>query len=99
MKEHYLNFGSHVSLAVTSLQDPAVGLAAILLLGIGAQWIAWRMRLPSILLLLFIGIIAGPVMGWLEPDKLLGSLLLPLVSLSVGLILFEGGLGLRRADL
>ena len=86
-------------LAAFSLDDPAVGLGAIVLLGIGAQWIAWRMRLPSILLLLFIGIIAGPVYGWVHPDDLLGKLLLPAVSLSVGLILFEGGLGLRRADL
>lgn len=81
------------------VQDPSVGLALILLLGIGAQWLAWRLRLPSILLLLFTGIVAGPVTGWLTPDALLGSLLLPAVSLSVGLILFEGGLGLRLADL
>jgi hypothetical protein len=29
-----------------------IGLTSILVLGIGAQWLAWRIRLPSILLLL-----------------------------------------------
>lgn len=92
-------FSPHLFLASLSLNEPSVALGLILLFGIGAQWLAWRLRLPSILLLLFTGIIAGPVLGWLNPDALLGQLLLPAVSLSVGLILFEGGLGLRLADL
>lgn len=61
----------------------------------GAQWIAWRIHLPSILLLLIAGIVAGPVTGFLDPDALLGDLLLPIVSISVGIILFEGGLTLK----
>jgi NhaP-type Na+/H+ or K+/H+ antiporter len=73
--------------------------AGILLLGIGAQWLAWRLRLPSILLLLAFGFLAGPTTGFLDPDRLFGEMLLPAVSLSVGLILFEGGLSLRVADL
>ncbi|MCU0787695.1 MAG: sodium:proton antiporter [Verrucomicrobia bacterium] len=76
-----------------------ISIAAILALGIGAQWIAWRLRLPSILLLLLAGFAAGPVLGWLHPDKLLGDLLMPLVSISVGLILFEGGLTLKFSEL
>jgi NhaP-type Na+/H+ or K+/H+ antiporter len=76
-----------------------VGLAAIAVLGVGAQWLAWRLRLPSILLLLGVGFVAGPVTGFLDPDALFGELLFPLVSLSVGLILFEGGLSLRARDL
>jgi len=69
--------------------------AVIVLFGVGAQWIAWRFRLPSILLLLILGFAAGPVTGFLDPDALFGDLLLPAVSLSVGIILFEGGLSLR----
>jgi NhaP-type Na+/H+ or K+/H+ antiporter len=88
-----------IPLAIVPVSDPTVGLGLILLFGIGAQWLAWRMRLPSILLLLFTGIIVGPVNHWIDPDSLLRDLLLPAVSLSVGLILFEGGLGLRKADL
>ena len=38
-----------------------VGLAAIAVLGVGAQWLAWRLRLPSILLLLGVGFVAGPL--------------------------------------
>lgn len=75
------------------------GLALILVLGIAAQWIAWRLRIPSILLLLLFGFLAGPVTHVLKPDELLGTLLLPLVSLFVALILFEGGMSLRIADL
>jgi len=74
-------------------------LAGIVVLGITAQWISWRLGFPSILLLLLFGILAGPVTGWLDPDALFGSLLFPVVSLSVALILYEGGLTLRLAEL
>lgn len=79
--------------------DILVGLASIVVLGIGAQWLAWQLRLPSILLLLIFGFVAGPGTGFLNPDQLLGDLLLPVVSLSIALILFEGGLSLRLATL
>ena len=73
--------------------------ASIVVLGITAQWLAWRIRFPSILFLLVFGFIAGPVTGFLHPDSLLGDLLLPIVSISVALILFEGGLTLRLGEL
>jgi NhaP-type Na+/H+ or K+/H+ antiporter len=76
-----------------------VDIAVVLVLGISAQWIAWRLNFPSILLLLLLGIVAGPVTGLLDADRLLGDLLIPLVSLSVGLILFEGGLSLNLRDI
>jgi NhaP-type Na+/H+ or K+/H+ antiporter len=76
----------------------AVQLASVVVLGIGAQWLAWRLRLPSILLLLVTGFLIGPVLGWLHPDELFGELLLPFVSISVGIILFEGGLSLRLSE-
>lgn len=63
--------------------------------GIGAQWLAWRLRIPAIILLILGGLIVGPGLGWLEPSKDLGDLLQPLISLAVALILFEGGLNLR----
>jgi NhaP-type Na+/H+ or K+/H+ antiporter len=74
-------------------------LAGIIILGIAAQWLAWRLRAPSILLLLLVGVFAGPVSGLLDPDALLGQLLLPVVGLSVALILYEGGLTLRFREL
>ncbi len=76
-----------------------VGIGLIVILGVSAQWLAWRFRLPSILMLLFFGFLAGPVFKILNPEKLLGDLLFPAVSLSVGIILFEGGLGLRLENL
>jgi NhaP-type Na+/H+ or K+/H+ antiporter len=75
-----------------------LSLTSIVVLGIGAQWIAWRFRLPAILLLLIFGFIAGPVTGFLNPDRLLGDLLVPAVSISVALILFEGSLGLNLSE-
>lgn len=75
------------------------GLSIIIVAGIGAQWLAWRLRIPSIIFLLGLGVIIGPVLGLLDPDKLFGDLLIPLVSLSVGVVLFEGGLSLRLKEL
>ncbi len=75
-----------------------VGLAAIIVLGIGAQWLAWRISLPAILLLLIFGFIAGPATGLVDPNLLFGDLLLPLVSVTVAIILFEGGLSLKFSE-
>ncbi|MCB8927125.1 MAG: sodium:proton antiporter [Ardenticatenaceae bacterium] len=76
-----------------------IGIAAVIILGVFAQWLAWRLRLPSILLLLIIGLVAGPVTGLLSPEAVLGELLFPMVSLAVGYILYEGGLSLRVKEL
>lgn len=76
-----------------------IGLASILILGIGAQWIAWKIKFPSIFFLLLFGFVAGPLTGFIEPDELLGDTLMPLVSISVAIILFEGGLSLRLKEL
>jgi NhaP-type Na+/H+ or K+/H+ antiporter len=81
------------------LHNSVVGVALVLILGVSAQWLAWKVRLPSIVLLLLTGIVAGPVTGWLDPDALFGNLLQPVVSLSVAVILFEGGLGLELQEL
>jgi NhaP-type Na+/H+ or K+/H+ antiporter len=66
----------------------------VTLVGLGAlsQWIAWRLRIPSILVLLATGFVAGPVTGFFEPDEVLGSLTFPFVSLAAAVVLFEGGL-------
>ena len=74
-------------------------LSLIFVLGFAARWVAWQLHLPSILLLLIAGLVAGPWQGWLNPDELLGNSLLPFVSISVALILFEGGLSLSVREL
>ena len=81
------------------MEHPLIGLATIIVLGMGAQWLSWRLRLPAILFLLIVGFLAGPVAGIIDPDALLGDLLFPIVSLSVAIILFEGGLSLDVAEL
>jgi CPA1 family monovalent cation:H+ antiporter len=74
-------------------------LSAIFVAGFACQWIAWRVKLPSILFLLLTGILAGPVMGWLNPDELLGDLLTPVVSIAVAIILYEGSLTLKLSEI
>jgi len=68
------------------------GIVTLIALGAGAQWIAWRLRFPSILVLLVVGFVAGPLTGFFKPDEVLGSLTFPFVSLAAAVVLFEGGL-------
>lgn len=72
----------------------SIGVASLI-----CQWIAWRMRQPSILFLLTAGILMGPVFNWVQPDILLGDTLFPIVSLSVAVILFEGSLTLEFREI
>lgn len=81
------------------MHDLVLKLALIGGLGVGAQWLAWRMRLPAIVLLLAAGIVAGPLTGLIEPQADFGEMLRPLVALAVAIILFEGGLTLNFAEI
>lgn len=74
-------------------------LSGILVAGFICQWLAWRIKLPSILLLLIVGITLGPLLGWLDPDALFGDLLKPVVSMAVAIILYEGSLTLKISDI
>lgn len=74
---------------------------APLLLSVAAicQYVAWRLKLPAILFLLLVGVIAGPVLHLISPDETFGELLMPAVSLSVAIILFEGSLSLHFSEI
>ena len=88
-------------------------LAGIIILGICAQWIAWRFKLPAILPLILIGLLVGPISTLYTEDghKLIepiwngekglfpGDGLYYFVSLAISIILFEGGLTLKRAEI
>lgn len=85
-----------------------IELAGILVLGIFAQWLAWKIKLPAILPLILIGLSIGPFSSLFTPDgsKLLdgdvilnSELLFPFVSISVAVILFEGGLTLKLKEI
>lgn len=69
--------------------------ALVGVLGIGAQWIAWRFQWPAIVLLLAAGLVAGPLTGLVEARAVFGDWLAPMVSVAVAIILFEGGLTLN----
>lgn len=81
---------------IASESELPLTVAIILSLGVGGQWIANRLRVPGVLLLLTGGILVGPAFEIIDPvEEFGGDVLFPLVSLAVGLLLYEGGLGLR----
>ncbi len=73
-------------------QETVNGIVTLVALGAASQWLAWRLRIPSILVLLTVGFVAGPVTGLFKPDEVLGALTFPFVSLAAAVVLFEGGL-------
>ena len=79
--------------------DILVGIGFIIVLGVGLQWLARLLHFPSIVLLLAGGLVVGPWLGLVDSDKILGDALFPVVSLSVGILLFLGGLELRVSEL
>jgi len=95
-----------------------VELASIIILGIFAQWLAWRFKVPAILPLLLIGLAVGPFAPYWMTDEFLhgkdkwlnpihgdtgglfpGDNLFYFVELAIGIILFEGGLTLKRNEI
>ncbi len=83
-------------------------LSGVLVMGIFAQWLAWKIKLPAILPLILIGLAIGPFSTLITPDgsKILdgdeifnGELLFAFVSISVAVILFEGGLTLKFKEI
>ena len=71
----------------------------LIVLGIMAQWVAWGIRFPAIVLLSIIGLLVGPIFGVLEPSKDFGQIMEVMIKLSVAVILFEGGLNLKISEL
>jgi NhaP-type Na+/H+ or K+/H+ antiporter len=79
--------------------DLTLVLVLVATLGVASQWLAWRLRLPAIVMLLLTGAIAGPATGLIDPSRDLGELFTPMVQIAVAVILFEGGLSLRLHEL
>ncbi|WP_299108282.1 sodium:proton antiporter [uncultured Winogradskyella sp.] len=89
-------------------------LAGIIILGILAQWVAWKFKIPAILPLILIGLLVGPIAAeflsedgtkWIEPiwngteGLFPGESLFYFVSLAISIILFEGGLTLKLNEI
>lgn len=85
-----------------------IELASILVLSVLAQWLAWRIKVPAILPLILIGLAFGPLSTFFTADGapvfsgdsiFSGDFLFSFVSISVGVILFEGGLTLKFSEI
>ncbi|MDO1502144.1 sodium:proton antiporter [Winogradskyella maritima] len=89
-------------------------LGGIIILGILAQWVAWKFKIPAILPLILIGLLVGPIAAeflsddgtkWIEPiwngeeGLFPGESLFYFVSLAISIILFEGGLTLKMGEI
>ncbi|MEL6828239.1 MAG: sodium:proton antiporter, partial [Pseudomonadota bacterium] len=74
-------------------------------LGVGAQWLGWRLQAPAIVLMSLAGLAVGPLWSvafgepLLDPQATFGDVFRPIVSLAVAVILFEGGLVLKFENL
>jgi len=87
-------------MSVPTDQLPTVAAFALVgALGVGAQLLAWRLKMPAIVLMLLAGIIAGPVTGIFDPVREFGELRDPMIAVAVAIILFEGGLTLNLKSL
>ena len=86
-------------------QDVIFACALIGALGVGAQWLAWRLQAPAIVLMSLSGLAVGPLWSvlfgepLLSPQATFGDVFRPIVSLAVAVILFEGGLVLKFENL
>ncbi len=94
------------------MENLVLAVTLIGILGIGAQWLAWRINLPAIVLMAIAGILAGPVLGifssFLTPEQqtglppieaIFGEFYRPIIGIAVAVILFEGGLTLNFSEL
>ncbi|MGR3461771.1 MAG: cation:proton antiporter [Roseovarius sp.] len=79
--------------------DPVTAVAMVGALGVGAQWLAWRLQMPAIVLMLVAGLVVGPGLGLFDPARDIGPLMGPMVAIAVAVILFEGGLSLNLHSL
>ncbi|EEE50100.1 cation:proton antiporter [Staphylococcus capitis] len=71
-----------------------------LALGIFSQWLADRIKWPSIVVMAIVGLLVGPILGITNPKEALGSeVFSPIVSLAVAIILFEGSSNLDFREL
>lgn len=74
-----------------------LAVASILVLGLGAQVLASRRRIPSVVLYLVLGVVLGPEVSGLVTLETFGGGLEIIVGLSVAIIVFDGAFALRSS--
>ncbi|MFD0332063.1 cation:proton antiporter [Streptacidiphilus monticola] len=75
-------------------QQILAGAGLSIVLAVGSQVLAARLRLPAIILLLPVGFTAGALVPQVRPSNLIGPSFAPMVSLAVAVILYDAGLEL-----
>ncbi|MDZ7628057.1 MAG: sodium:proton antiporter [Parvularculaceae bacterium] len=92
------------------MESLVLAITLIGMLGVGAQWLAWRLAAPAIVMMAIAGLLAGPVLRILWPsgwtpggpapmEMLFGEFFRPMISIAVAVILFEGGLTLNFKEI
>jgi NhaP-type Na+/H+ or K+/H+ antiporter len=71
-----------------------LGVGLTVVLAVGSQILASRLRIPALIVLLPVGFVAGALTDTIHPDALLGNAFSPLVTLAVSVILYDAGLSL-----
>lgn len=79
-----------------STDQVLLGVGLIVVLAVGSQVLASRLRIPALIILLPAGFTAGALTTDVNPQRLLGAAFSPLVSLAVAVILYDAGLALER---
>jgi NhaP-type Na+/H+ or K+/H+ antiporter len=82
-----------------STDQVLLGVGLILVLAVGSQVLASRLRIPALIVLLPAGFTAGAITSDVNPEQLLGAAFQPLVSLAVAVILYDAGLALDLGKL
>jgi NhaP-type Na+/H+ or K+/H+ antiporter len=72
-----------------------LGVGLILVLAVGSQVLASRLKIPALIILLPVGFTAGAITTDVNPQDLLGAAFQPLVSLAVAVILYDSGMSLN----
>ena len=76
-----------------------LGVGLILVLAVGSQVLASRLKIPALIILLPAGFIVGAITTDVNPQDLLGAAFQPLVSLAVAVILYDSGMSLNLRKL
>ena len=77
--------------------NTATLLLTLLFAGLSSQWLAWRFQVPAIVVLITVGLILGPVTGFIAPGMSPHDLS-EMIGLGVAIILFEGGMDLKLEE-
>ena len=75
-----------------------ISLAALFFLGHVLNWFFIKTKIPDLLLLVGLGFVIGPVLGFVTPADL-GEVGAVLATVALIVILYEGGLHLSTDDL